>query len=55
VLVYLERVSGKVGQAALDAWLRFTGWDSEGRYQTAPEARLAQARRFAESAKGMLR
>lgn len=28
-LAYVEMVSGKRGQAALDAWLRYTGWRDE--------------------------
>lgn len=49
-LRYLEAVSGKKGEAAVEAWMRFTGWgDSAGRFsrQTPPTERRARAVRNA--------
>lgn len=45
-LQYLELVSGKSGDAAINAWLEFTGWseDVKGRRrQTGVETRLNRA------------
>lgn len=48
-LAYIEQISGKQGQAALDAYMQNTGWkrDSGGRFQVPTGARLAQAESMA--------
>lgn len=50
-LAYLERVSGKTGEAAVRAWLRFTGWRESGTrrgpFQISESERLSKARQAA--------
>lgn len=43
VLAYMERVSGKTGQAAVDAWCKYVGWDDAGLNQLPIDVRIARA------------